>query len=79
MWSLVQKPYHFVLDLQYRGTTVLVCTLGEVRMPAEFTGTSWETFEPEAVSKFVEWVRQHVLDIGSSLGIYSALALCLSH
>ena len=39
MWSLVQKPYHFVLDLQYRGTTVLVCTLGEVRMPAEFTGT----------------------------------------
>jgi FkbM family methyltransferase len=49
-------------------------------MPAEFTGAStWEKFEPEAIAPFARWVQQHsggiVLDIGSSMGIYSAVAL----
>jgi FkbM family methyltransferase len=50
-----------------------------VRMPAEFTGVSWERYEPEAVTVFAQWVRRHpgamVLDVGSSIGIFSAVAL----
>jgi len=79
LWDAVRKPYHRALDLQSSGTKVLVGRVVEVRMPAEFTGGAWEKFEPEAVSKFAEWVQCHpgglILDIGSSLGIYSALAL----
>jgi FkbM family methyltransferase len=48
-------------------------------MPAEFSGGSWEKFEPESIAAFAEWVRRHpgglVLDLGSSIGIYCAVAL----
>ena len=79
LWDLVRIPYHYMLDLRGRGTKVIVGGAAEVWIPAEFTGSAWEMFEPESVSKFAEWVRHHsggfVLDIGSSLGIYSAIAL----
>jgi FkbM family methyltransferase len=48
-------------------------------MPAEFAGGEWEQFEPATIDIFARWVRQHpgglVLDVGSSLGIFSAVAL----
>ena len=50
-----------------------------VRIPAEFSGGAWEQYESELVGIFADWVRTHpgglVLDIGSSIGIYSAIAL----
>lgn len=51
----------------------------EIRMPAAYSGGDWEMFEPESVEVFARWVRSHpggiVLDVGSSLGIFSAVAL----
>jgi FkbM family methyltransferase len=53
-----------------------------VRMPAEFAGGSWEEHEPETVAALSTWVREHpdalVLDIGSSIGVFSAVALFAS-
>lgn len=50
-----------------------------VQMPAKFSGLKWELYEPETVTAFAEWVRKYpggvVLDIGSSIGIFSAVAL----
>jgi FkbM family methyltransferase len=58
---------------------VMVGGVAAVRMPAEFAGGSWERHEPETVSAFVRWVERHpgalILDIGSSIGIFSAVAL----
>lgn len=40
---------------------------------------AWETHEPEAIAVFADWLRTHpegvLLDIGSSLGIFSAVGL----
>lgn len=48
-------------------------------MPAEFAGARWEDYEVETVEAFDGWIRRHpgglVLDVGSSIGIFSAAAL----
>jgi hypothetical protein len=79
LWNLIRGPYHRVSNFSGRGVKVSIGGIAEVRMPAEFTACIWEKYEPEAVTAFANWVRQHpgglVLDIGSSIGIYSAIAL----
>ena len=55
-------------------------TSGLGRMRAGYaTGAVWEDYEPEAVAALVGWIRKHpggqVLDVGSSIGIFSAVAL----
>jgi hypothetical protein len=79
LWTILRKPYHWVLDLGGHGTKVLVGGTAVVWMPAEFTGGAWESFEPESVAAFTQWLRKNpggmVLDVGSSLGIYTAIAL----
>src|SRR5262249_16914038 len=61
------------------GVSVLVGGMAFVKIPAEFSGGSWEKFEPESIATFASWVQRNsdglVLDIGSSIGIYSATAL----
>jgi hypothetical protein len=51
-------------------------------MPPERAGFYWEKYEPETVSYFRQWVLDHptglVLDIGSHIGIFSAVALFAS-
>jgi FkbM family methyltransferase len=48
-------------------------------MPPEFAGGEWERYEPESVAALSVWARCHpdgtVVDIGSSIGIFSAVAL----
>jgi FkbM family methyltransferase len=67
------------LDVTGEGVEVKVGDRAVVMMPAEYAGGSWELFEPESITEFAGWVRGHpggiVLDIGSSIGIYSAVAL----
>jgi FkbM family methyltransferase len=79
LWAVLRKPYQRLLNAGGRGVEVLVGNAAAVRMPADFTGGTWEQFEPEAIAVFADWVRQHpgglVLDVGSSIGIYSAVAL----
>lgn len=79
LWGVLRQPYQILLGMGGRGVSVRVGGKAEVSIPAEFAGGSWESHEPEAVATFVSWVRAHpggiVLDIGSSIGIFSAVAL----
>jgi len=79
LWRLLRTPYHRLLDRAGKGVRIIVGGKAAVRMPAEFAGGDWELYEPEAVAWFAEWVRCHpggiVLDVGSSIGILSAVAL----
>ncbi len=79
LWDALRKPYHWVLDSSGQGVTILVGGSVPVKVPIEFIGGNWEVFETEAVGAFVKWVRNHpagvVLDVGSSIGLYSAVAL----
>jgi len=79
VWSSVRKPYLWALNASGEGVEIKVGDGAIVRIPAEYAGGSWERFEPESIAEFAGWVRSHpggiVLDIGSSIGIYSAVAL----
>jgi FkbM family methyltransferase len=48
LWAAARGPYHRVLGAGGRG--VKVGGTAAVRMPPEFSGGAWETFEPEAVA-----------------------------
>jgi FkbM family methyltransferase len=79
LWNWLRGPYHRVLNRAGRGVAVRVGGVADVRMPPEYIGGDWEKFEPESVAAFVGWLNEHpgalVLDIGCSIGIYSAIAL----
>jgi FkbM family methyltransferase len=84
LWRVLRKPYQRLLDAGGRGVEVKVGEAAAVRMPAEFAGGSWEKHEPQAVAAYAQWISSHpgalVLDIGSSVGIFSAIALfCEPH
>jgi len=79
LWRIVRPSYLKLLNSGGRGVGVRVGGTQVVRMPAEFAGASWEQHEPETVTAFAGWIRRNpgalVLDIGSSLGIFSLVAL----
>jgi len=76
---MLRKPYHRLLNRGGRGVKVMVGGTAAVWIPAEFAGGNWERYEPEAVAIFSAWVHRHpgglVLDLGSSIGLFSAVAL----
>jgi FkbM family methyltransferase len=79
LWRALRKPYHWLLNRGGGGVEVLVGGKAAIRMPAEYTGGNWEEYEPQSIAAFAGWVREHpdalVLDLGSSTGIFSAVAL----
>lgn len=79
LWRALRPAYHLALNIGGRGVEVRVGGYARVRMPTEFVGGSWERHEPEAIAAYARWIGQHpcalVLDIGSSVGIFSAIAL----
>jgi FkbM family methyltransferase len=79
LWNLARAPYHRVLGVGGNGAKILVGGVLKVRMPAEFCGAPWETYEPESVRALVGWIRANqgglVLDVGCSVGIYSVVSL----
>jgi FkbM family methyltransferase len=81
LWSALRGPYQKLLNAR-GGAEVRVGGYAKVRMPAEYAGVNWEDYEPENVKVFTEWVTANpetlVLDIGSSVGIFSLLALSTS-
>jgi FkbM family methyltransferase len=80
-WRIVRPLYHRVLD-RGDGVEILVGNCACVRVPVRFLGSNWEEYEPVSVAAFQRWVQNHrggcVLDVGSALGIYSAVALFAS-
>lgn len=79
LWKTLRAPYHRVLGAGGHGVKVLVGGSTLVRMPPEYAGATWEAIEPKSLAAFAGWVRRHpgatVVDIGSSVGIFSAVAL----
>ncbi len=80
--EVLRKPYQWLLNTGGRDLEVLVGGQIAVRVPAEFARHDWEHYEPESIAAVVGWARQHprgvVLDVGSSDGIYSLIALFAS-
>jgi len=81
LWKFLRGPYQRVLNA-CGGVNVCIGGEATVRMPAEYAGVNWEDYEPETMSVFRDWVVQHpngcVLDVGSSVGIFSLVALSRS-
>jgi FkbM family methyltransferase len=79
LWNLLRRPYRWIADVRGKGVPVEVGGAIEVRMPADLSGGSWESYEPESIWAVRHWAQRHpgglFLDIGSSIGIYSAVAL----
>ena len=79
LWRLLRKPYHQLLNRGGKGVCIRVSGKAAVWIPAEFAGGDWEQYEPDSVAWYADWVRCHpaslVLDVGSSIGILSAVAL----
>ncbi|HUC61102.1 MAG TPA: FkbM family methyltransferase [Alphaproteobacteria bacterium] len=68
-----------MLDPFGRGVAVRAGGVAEVRIVAAFADIEWEKYEPESFAAFARWLHERpdglVLDVGSSIGIYSAVAL----
>ncbi|HYN80856.1 MAG TPA: FkbM family methyltransferase [Gemmatimonadaceae bacterium] len=83
IWNMARGPYQAFLGLGNDGVPVTVNNLITVEIPAEATSwLPWENYEAEAVTLFVQWIRNNpealVVDIGCSTGIYSLLTLSAS-
>lgn len=82
LWNLLREPYHQFLNLGGRGVAVSVGGSCTVRIPPEFSGGYWESYEPETVAAVVGWLEKHptalFLDIGCAIGIFSIVGLFVS-
>jgi FkbM family methyltransferase len=78
LWNVARRPYHRLLNAA-GGVQIDVAGGVTIRIPAEFSGYDWEHYEPETVRLAADWARAHsgglFLDIGCSIGIFSAVAL----
>lgn len=78
LWDSVRDPYQRFLNAR-GGADIVVANSVKIRIPGEFAGGDWEDYEPAAVRLAVDWARLHsdglFLDIGSAVGIFSAVVL----
>jgi FkbM family methyltransferase len=79
LWNLVRRPYHVALNIGRGGVRILIADEVYARIPPEYSGVDWETYEPESIRALVAWARRNpgslVLDIGCSIGVFSLAAL----
>jgi FkbM family methyltransferase len=82
LWDRVRPAYHAVLNRDRRGVAVTIGGNLPVRMPAEFTGLGYESYEVECVRALSDWVQGHpdgtLLDVGCSIAVFSLAGLTLS-
>ena len=80
-WDFVRPTYQNLLDPFDKGVRVTVGGAVDVRMPKEYIGGRWESYEPEEVRAIVSWLLKHpgslFVDVGCAVGIYSLIALTL--
>ena len=78
LWNAVRGPYHRLLNAAGGVEITASCRI-TIRIPAEYAGHDWENYEPEAVSRVADWAHKSgrglLVDVGSALGIFSAVAL----
>jgi len=79
LWDLMRGPYHRLLSIGGRGTKISIAGAVNARLPAEYSGSNWETDEPESFDAVVKWARANpgglFLDIGCEIGSFSLAAL----
>jgi FkbM family methyltransferase len=82
LWDRVRPAYHAAIGRSGHGVLVQVGGSAPVQMPPEFAGGDWESYEEASVARVASWLKDNpdalVLDIGSAVGIYSAIALAAS-
>lgn len=76
LWNPARRAFRRFLRT---GVSVRVGGHAKVRIPAEFCGGGWTSHEPAAILAVCNWLDRHphgmLIDIGCSLGIFSASAL----
>jgi FkbM family methyltransferase len=81
LWNFVRPVYHRTLQTVGLGIPVRYGQV-TVRLPGEFSGLGWEGYEVEANTAYADWIRKNpvcqVLDVGSSVGLMSLIALFAS-
>jgi FkbM family methyltransferase len=82
LWDLLRTPYHNLLDIYGEGVKISVGGIAPARIPPIYAGNLWESYEPESIQVFTDWLKGHpdalVLDVGCAIGIYSLVALFTS-
>jgi FkbM family methyltransferase len=82
LWQSVHTPYYNFLRLTGWSVNYPLTPDFSFKIPAYFLRQDWRTYEPDATVAFIAWFRKPsekskvVLDIGCSVGFYSAVALC---
>jgi FkbM family methyltransferase len=78
LWDVVRVPYQRFLDAR-GGVEIVASDCVKIRIPAEYSGGDWEKYEVETIRLAVDWARESCqglfLDVGSGLGIFSAVVL----
>lgn len=80
VWTLLRKPYHFLIDPLGKGVKVRLAGIQAARIPANMTGKAdWESYEKDTLLKYFAWLESKknplILDIGSSFGVFTLAAL----
>lgn len=82
LWNLLRKPYLKLLNVGGNGAPLTVSKYLTIKIPAEYLSSDLENYETENVEKLINWVQHNpkstLLDLGSSMGIMSAIALNVS-
>ncbi|MEO8204538.1 MAG: FkbM family methyltransferase [Chthoniobacterales bacterium] len=81
LWSFLHRPYYALLH--FTGWSVKYPLTDDVMLtvPAYFLRQNWRSYEPDGIAVFIRWLRatenksRVVMDIGSSIGFYSTVAL----
>ncbi len=82
LWNGVRPLYHAFWNRAVGGVPIAVRGGPGIRVPAEYSGGEWESYETEEVTKLSHWIANNpdglVLDVGSAFGFYSVITLFAS-
>ncbi|HEY4324124.1 MAG TPA: FkbM family methyltransferase [Mucilaginibacter sp.] len=83
LWNILRKPYHYFLNFNNTGVPVIINEKLTIRIPPEYYKVDLADYEKPSTDCIVNWIIDnpdcYVLDIGSSIGYISAIALFASN
>jgi len=81
LWRIVHRPYYALMRATGWSVNYSLTPDFTFKIPVYFLRQDWRTYEPDGTASFIAWFRKPtkkpriVLDIGCSVGFYSAVAL----
>ncbi|MEO6052686.1 MAG: FkbM family methyltransferase [Chthoniobacterales bacterium] len=81
LWKLLHRPYYSLMHATGWSVKYPLTSDVTLNVPAYFLRQDWRSYEPDGIAVFIRWLRatadkpRVVLDIGSSIGFYSTVAL----